>query len=137
MTTTKESIENLEAKFMELQYQFSIMEVRVVDKLAKIEETINKLPKALLFDLVGKASHNHVLVPLKCHSRSVEKQNHNNFKGGLPLFDYQLAKLKFLRFCGDDPKVWSIKVGQFFDYRVIPHSQKVPLTFIHVEDEAN
>ena len=34
MSTIKESIENLEAKFMELQYRFSIMEVRVVDKIA-------------------------------------------------------------------------------------------------------
>ena len=129
MTTIKESIENLEAKFMELQYRFCIMEVRVVDKLTKIEETISKLSKALLFDLVGKARHNHVLAPFKCHSPSVEKQNHNNFEGMLPLFDSQLAKLKFLRFCGDDPKVWSIKVGQFFDYQVTPHSQKVPFNF--------
>ena len=84
---------------MELQYRFRTMEVRVVDKFAKIEETINKLSKALLFDLLGKESNNHMLVPFKCHSRSVDKQNHNNFEGGLPLLDSQLAKLKFFRFC--------------------------------------
>ena len=137
MATIKESNENLEAKFTELQYRFRKMEVRVVDKFAKIEETINKLSKALLFDLLGKESNNHMLVPFKCHSRSVDKQNHNNFEGGLPLLDSQLAKLKFFRFCGDDPKVWSIKVGQFFDYQVTPHSQKIPLTSFHVKIEAN
>ena len=44
------------------------MEEGVADNLAKIEETINKFSKALLFDLVGEASNNHVLVSFKCHS---------------------------------------------------------------------
>ena len=113
------------------------MEVGVANKLAKIEETITKLSKALLFDLVGKASNNPVLGSFKCHSRNVEKERHNNFEGGLPLFNSQLAKLEFFRFCGGDPKVWSTKVLQFFDYQVTPHSQKVPLTSFHVEGEAN
>ena len=86
----------------------------VANKLAKIEEILNKLSKALLFDLVGKASNNLVLVSFKCHSQSVEKESHNNFECKLPLFDSQLAKLEFFRFCGDDPKVWSTNVEQFF-----------------------
>ena len=105
MAIIKERIENLEVKFMEHQYRFRIVEVGVADKLTKIKETISKLSKALLFDLVGKASNNLVLVSFKCHSRNVVKESHNNFEGGLPLFDSQLAKLEFFRFCGDDPKV--------------------------------
>ena len=50
METIKECIENLEAKFKELQCQFYKVEVEVSGKLAKIEEIINRLSKALLFD---------------------------------------------------------------------------------------
>ena len=96
--------------------------MEVANKLAKIEETINKLSKALLFDRVGKENNNPMLVSFKCHSRSVEKESHNNFEGGISLFDSQLAKLEFFRFCGDDPNVWSTRVEQFFDYQVTSNS---------------
>ena len=46
----KKCIEILEAKFKELQHRFHIMEVRVANKLTKIEETINKLSDTLLFN---------------------------------------------------------------------------------------
>ena len=71
---------------MELQCRFRIVEVGVVDKLAKIEETINKLSKALLSDRVGEASNNPVLVSFKCHSQSIEKESHDNFEGGVTTF---------------------------------------------------
>ena len=58
----------------------SIVKVGVDDKLVKIEETINKLSKALLFDRVGKASNNPVLISFKCHSRSIEKESLDNFE---------------------------------------------------------
>ena len=44
--------------------------------------------------------------------------NNDNFEGELPLFDSQLVKLKFVKFCGDDPKVWPTRVEQFFDYQI-------------------
>ena len=59
---------------------------------------------------------------------------HDNFEGG---FTSQLAKLEFSKFYGDDPMVWSTTVEQYFYYQVIPNSQKVPITYFHVEGEAN
>ena len=35
-------------------------------------------------------------------------------KAGLPLFDSQLVKLEFFRFCGDGQEVWSTRVEQNF-----------------------
>ena len=104
MVTIEECIKNLEAKFKELQCRFHIVEVGVADKLVRIEETINNLSKALLFDRVGEANNNLVFDSFKCHSQSVEKESHDNFEGELPLFDSKLPKLEFFRFCGDDPK---------------------------------
>ena len=77
-----------------------------------------------------------MLISFKCHSQSIEKKSHDNFEGGLP-FDSQLAKLKFFRFCGDDPKLWSTKVERFFNYQGTPNSQKVYLASFHVESETN
>ena len=129
METIKERIENLEAKFKELQCRFRIVEVRVADKLEKIEKTINKLSKSLFFNRVGETNNNPMLVSFKCHSQSIEKKGHDIFEGGLPLLDSQLVR--------DDPKVWPTRVEQFFDYQVTPYSQKVPLTSFHVEGEAS
>ena len=113
MAIIKERIENLEAKFMELQYRFPIVDVGVANKPVKIEETINKLSKALLFNLVGKASNNPMLVSFKCYSQSVEKESHNNFEGGLPLFNSQLVKLEFLYFVGMIQRFGPLKWSNF------------------------
>ena len=93
MARIKESIENLEVKFKELQCQFRIVEVGVADKLAKIDETISRLFVALLFNRTGKTSNNHVLFSFKSHSRSVERESHDNFEDGKPPFTFQLVKL--------------------------------------------
>ena len=56
MATIKERIENLEVKFKELQCRFRIMEVEVADKLAKMEEKIERLFEVMLFNQVGETS---------------------------------------------------------------------------------
>ena len=69
LTTIKECIENWETKFKELRCRFCIVEVGVADKLAKIDETMNKLFEALLFNRVGETSNHHVLVSFKRQSK--------------------------------------------------------------------
>ena len=58
------------------------MEVGVADKLTKIDETVNILFKALLFNQASETSNNHVLVSFKSHSRNVEKESCDNLKAG-------------------------------------------------------
>ena len=135
MATINERIENLEVKFKKLPCRFRIVEVGVADKLAKIDETIRRLFEALLFNRAGETSNNHVLFSFKSHSRSVERESHDNFEDGKPQFASRLVKLEFSRVCGDDKKVWCASVEQFFNYQVTPNSQKVPLNSFHLKAE--
>ena len=115
----KKRIENLEAKFKELQCRFCIVEVGVSNKLTKIEEKINKLIDTLLFNQASEASNNSVLVFFKSHRKRTKKENHDNFEGEKPQFASQLAKLESYRLCGNDPNIWRTRVEQFFDYKVV------------------
>ena len=69
----KECIESLEVEFKELQCRFRKMGLGVAKRPIKIEETISRLFKALLFNRADEASNNPELVPFKSHSQSVEK----------------------------------------------------------------
>ena len=76
-----------------------------------------------------------MLISVKSHSRSVERESHDNLEDEKPPFASQLVKLEFSVVCGDDPKVWCARVEQFFNYQVTPNSQKVPLNSFHLEAE--
>ena len=65
MATIKERIENFEVEFKELQCRFRKVEVRVTNKLAKINETISRLFEDVLFNRVDETSNNHILVFFK------------------------------------------------------------------------
>ena len=92
MATIKEHIENLRTKLKELQCQFHIVEMGVADKLTKIEETINWLSEALLFDQAREANTNPMLVSFKSQSRSVEKESHDNFEGRKTTISFSIGK---------------------------------------------
>ena len=85
MAIIKECIENLEPKFKELQCPFCRVEVGATNMLTKIEEIINRLFEAMLFNRASEASNNPKFILSKNHSRSVEKEMRDNFEGERPM----------------------------------------------------
>ncbi|KAA8525490.1 hypothetical protein F0562_007345 [Nyssa sinensis] len=112
------------------------MKLGVANKFHHLEETINRLSKALFSNKEGSSCHTHPN-DRDGHSCNNRKENRDELDGGQSVFSSKMAKLKFPRYLGDDPTEWFNRVAQFFEYQGTNDAQKVPLASFHLEGEAN
>ena len=134
MATNKERIENLEAGLGGLQDNMSRMELGIVDKLQRMEDTILKLSEVLLTN--NEASHSNSN-ERNSRLRANREEPREHSEGGRSMFSSKLAKLDLPRFSGDDPTEWFTRVDQFVEYQGTTEVQKASLASFHLEGEAN
>ena len=131
MATNKERIEALETGLGGVQDGLQQVEVGVVDKLNRLEETIQKLSDAVLSSNTSSSHNNREReVPFRLHRDGNDS--------GRQLFSSKIAKLEFPRYSGsDDPTEWFTRVAQFFEFQGTTNDQKVSMASYHLEGEAN
>ena len=135
MATNKDRIERLEVELDNIQDSLSRMEVGVVDKIQRLEDTLNKLSGSMFSNQSSSTNNNPE--GNSSGGRHRKEDSYELLKGRNPMFSLKLARLEFPRFAGSDPMEWFTQVEQFFDYQDTPRSQKVPLASYHMEGEAN
>ena len=110
MAYNKERIEALEVGLSGVQDGMQRLELGVTDKLHHLEETINKLSKALLSTKEPSRNNNNNW--REESSCSYHEKNDD----GRQVFSSKMAKLEFQRYFGDDPIEWFNRVAQFFAF---------------------
>ena len=135
MATNKDRIERLEVELGNIQDSLSRMEVGVVDKIQRLEDTLSKLLGSMFSNQSSSTNNNPE--GNSVGDRHRKEDSYELLESRKPMFSSKLARLEFPRFTGSGPTEWFTRVKQFFDYQVTPGSQKVPLASYHMEGEAN
>ena len=96
MSTNKERIKYLEARFGDLQNKFDRMEAGISDKLRQIEAAISRMSDNLITGHETSLGSPNV-------QAAQSSNGQDQLEGRQPMFTSKLAKLKFPRYSGDDP----------------------------------